>query len=217
MNFLKDLSTRYYKDARRLNYTWMDLVKNTTRQKVIDDVILFKNIKMINKAEEDTIRNKIIDKQLKKMEDEVKKEHIKIMKQQKTKTKIEQLAKALKGNVESFKISVINKKDPLSQLQKTRKAIEKHIIKISTSKKGLKFIETLKVTFMKQKERKQGNLNFGEVFNPFDNYDFKTAFFNSKAQEITNNEMVVEALKLSKDHILNIIAKWISEGFWMDY
>ena len=212
MNFLKDLSTRYYKDARRLNYTWMDLVKNTTRQKVIDDVILFKNIKMINKAEEDTIRNKIIDKQLKKMEDEVKKEHIKIMKQQKTKTKIEQLAKALKGNVESFKISVINKKDPLSQLQKTRKAIEKHIIKISTSKKGLKFIETLKVTFMKQKERKQGNLNFGEVFNPFDNYDFKTAFFNSKAQEITNNEMVVEALKLSKDHILNIIAKWISEG-----
>ena len=212
MNSFKDLSTRYYKDARRLNYTWMDLVKKTTRQEVIDDVILFQNIKMINKAEEDTIRNKLIDKQLKKMEDEVKREHVKIMKQQKTKTEIEQLAKALKGNVESFKISVLNNKDPLLQLQKTRKAIEKHIIKNLTSKKGLKFIETLKVTFMKQKERKRGNLNFGEVFNPFDNYYFKTAFFNSKAQDITNNEMVVEALKLSKDHILNIIAKWISEG-----
>ena len=61
MNFLKDLSTRYYNDARTLNYTWMDLVKKTTRQKVIDDVVLFQNIKMINKAEEDTIRNKIID------------------------------------------------------------------------------------------------------------------------------------------------------------
>ena len=44
----------------------MDLVKKVTRDKVIDDVILFQNIKMINKAEEDTIRNKIIDKQLKR-------------------------------------------------------------------------------------------------------------------------------------------------------
>ena len=197
MNFFKDLSTRYYKDARRLNYTWMDLVKKTTRQKVIDDVILFQNIKMINKAEEDTIRNKLIDKQLKKMEDEVKREHVKIMKQQKTKTEIEQLAKALKGNVESFQISVLNNKDPLLQLQKTRKAIEKHIIKILTSKKGLKFIETLRVTFRKPKDNQ---------------IEFKTAFFNSKAQEITNNVMMAEALKLSKDHILNIIAKWISEG-----
>ena len=85
MNFLKDLSTRYYKDAKQLNYTWMDLVKKTTREKVIDDVRLFKNIKMINKAEEDTIRNKIIDKQLKKMEDEVKREHLEIMKQKKQK------------------------------------------------------------------------------------------------------------------------------------
>ena len=54
MNFLKDLSTRYYQDAKQLNYTWMDLVKKTTREKVIDDVRLLKNIKMINKAEEDT-------------------------------------------------------------------------------------------------------------------------------------------------------------------
>ena len=54
MNFLKDLSTRYYKDAKQLNYTWMDLVKKTTREKVIDDVRLVKNIKIMNKAEEDT-------------------------------------------------------------------------------------------------------------------------------------------------------------------
>ena len=143
MSFLKDLSTRYYKDAKTLDYKWMDLVKKITRQKVIDDVILFKNIK-INK-------NKTIKKQLKMMK-EIKREHFKIMK---PKIKIEQLAKALKGHVESFKISVINNKDPLLQLQKTRKAIEKHIIKILTSKKGLKFIETLKVTFKKPIERKK--------------------------------------------------------------
>ena len=129
MNFLKDLSTSYYKDARRLNYTWMDLVKKTTREKVIDDVRLFKNIKIMNKSKQDKIKSK----QLKMMEDEVKREHFKIIKpkikiEQLTKAlkgheiKIEQLAKALKGHVEFFKISVINNKDPLLQLQKTRKA-----------------------------------------------------------------------------------------------
>ena len=65
MSFLKNLSEKFYQDAKTLNYTWMDLVKKTTRQKVINDVILFQNKKMIKKAEEDTIRNKLIDKQLK--------------------------------------------------------------------------------------------------------------------------------------------------------
>ena len=32
----------------------MDLVKKTTRDKVIGDVLLFKNIKIMNKAEKDT-------------------------------------------------------------------------------------------------------------------------------------------------------------------
>ena len=63
MSFLKQLSTRYYKDARRLNYTWMDLVKKTTRQKVIDDVELYQRIEIINKHEQDTIINKFRNKQ----------------------------------------------------------------------------------------------------------------------------------------------------------
>ena len=54
MSFLKDLSTRYYKNAKQLNYTWMDLVKKTTREKVIDDVRLLKNIEIMTKAEKDT-------------------------------------------------------------------------------------------------------------------------------------------------------------------
>ena len=197
MTFLKELSNRYYNDARTLNYTWMDLVKKTTRQKVIDEVKRFQHIKMINKAEEDTIINKIRDKQFKQKLKKFNREHERIMKQQKPSTKIVPTEKALKGHVESFKISVINNKDPLSQLQNTRKAINNHIIKILASKKGLKFIETLKVTFNKQTK---------------DRITQKTAYFNSKPQETTNNVMVVEALKLSKDQILNIIAQWISEG-----
>ena len=63
--------------------------------------------------------------------------------------------------------------------------------------KGLKFIETLRVTFKK-----------------FANSEivFKTAYFNSNPQTIINNVEIPKALQLSKERILNIIAQWISEG-----
>ena len=63
--------------------------------------------------------------------------------------------------------------------------------------KGLKFVETLKVTFTKL-------VNNDEVH--------KTAFFNSKPQTIINNVEIPKALQLSKQQILNMIAQWISEG-----
>ena len=166
MNHLQLLSNRYYNDARTLNYTWMDLVKKATRQKVIDEVKRFQLIKMMSKAEEDTIKNKIHDKQFRQKLKKVKREYERIMKQQKPSIKIVPTAKALRGHVESFTINIINKKDASLQLQKTRKAINNHIIKILTSKKGLKFVETLKVTFNKQTK---------------DRITQKTAYFNSKA------------------------------------
>ena len=112
-------------------------------------------------------------------------------------TKIEQLSKALKGYTKSYEISIKNDKDPLAQLQNTRKAIEHHIRNILESMKGLKFIETLKVTF--KKSTKEGTLD-------------KTAYFNSKPQTIINDTEIPEALQLSQQQILNIIAIWISEG-----
>ena len=112
-------------------------------------------------------------------------------------TKIDQVAKALKGYTKSFEIGIKNNKDPLEQLQNTKKAIEYHIVSILPSMKGLKFVETLKVTFKK--------LATDEIV-------YKTAYFNSKAQTIINNIEIPEALQLSKQQILNMIAKWISEG-----
>ena len=111
-------------------------------------------------------------------------------------TKIEEVDKALKGYTKSFEISIKNDKDPLVQLQNTRLAIENHITKILTSMKGLKFVETLKVTFKKQDG--DGTL-------------YKTAYFNSKPKTIINNTEI-NALQLSKQQILNMIAQWISEG-----
>ena len=112
-------------------------------------------------------------------------------------TKIEEVDKALKGYTKSFEISIKNNKDPLAQLQNTRLAIEHHIIKILTSMKGLKVVETFRVTFKKLAK---------------DEIVYKTAYFNSKPQTIINNTEIPEALQLSKQQILNIIAQWVSEG-----
>ena len=63
--------------------------------------------------------------------------------------------------------------------------------------KGLKYVETLKVTF----EKNSGN----EIIE-------KTAYFNSTPQTIINQIEINEALQMSKQNILNQISQWISEG-----
>ena len=113
-------------------------------------------------------------------------------------TKIEQTDKALKGFTKSFEINIKNNKDPLMQLQNTRKAVANHIENILISMKGLKFAETLIVTFEKKIGREERL--------------FKTAYFNSQPQTITNDTQIELALSLSKQEILNKIAVWISEG-----
>ena len=113
-------------------------------------------------------------------------------------TVIEEKAKALKGYAKSFEISIKNNKDPLMQLQNTRKAVAIHIEKILKSMTGLKFVETLRVTFEKQLGREERIM--------------KTAYFNSPAQTIINNTEIDKSLEVSKQGILNKIAVWISEG-----
>ena len=110
-------------------------------------------------------------------------------------TVIEQTDKALKGFTKSYDINVKNKKDPL--VQNTRKAVANHIENMLISMKGLKFVETIKVTFTK--------MSNGEIV-------YKTAYFNSPAQTIINNAEIDKSLEVSKQGILNKIAVWISEG-----
>ena len=113
-------------------------------------------------------------------------------------TIIQETNKALKGFTKSYEINIKNSKDPLMQLQNTRKAVAIHIEKISKSMTGLKFVETLRVTFEKQTGREERIM--------------KTAYFNSQPQTITNDTQIELALSLSKQVILNKIAVWISEG-----
>ena len=192
------LSKTYLKDAEKLGYTLDDLINIKTRRKIIEEIERgdANNVKrtLSRKYLEDAKKlgytwKDLLNKQTRqKVIDEVA-EYKSI--------KIKQLNKALKGYTKSFEISIINNKDPLEQLQNTRKAIEYHITRKLKSMKGLKFIETLMVAFKK-----------------FVNSEivYQTAYFNSKPQTITNDEQINEALQLSKEQILNIIAQWISKG-----
>ena len=108
-----------------------------------------------------------------------------------------QTDKALKGYTKSYEISIKNNKDPLAQMQNTRKAIEHSVISLLDEMKGLKYVETVKVTFNK--------ISDGEIVE-------KSAYFNSKAQTIINHTEINEALQMSKQNILNLISQWISEG-----
>ena len=56
-------------------------------------------------------------------------------------TKIQQANKALKGYTKSYEIDIKNNKDPLVQLNSTRKAVANHIENILTSMKGLKVVK----------------------------------------------------------------------------
>ena len=112
-------------------------------------------------------------------------------------TIIKQTDKALKGFVKSYEIDIRNKRDPLVQMQNTRKGAENRVITLLNEMKGLKYVETLKVTFEK--------ISADVIVE-------KSAYFNSASQTIINQMEINEALQMSKQNILNKIAQWISEG-----
>ena len=136
-----------------------------------------------------------IERLQKEAEAEIKLEEY--LRKQRKKTKINQIATALKGFTKSFEIEITDNQSPPIHLNETIKGIENLIKTELTSMKGLKFVETLTVTF--KKSTKDGTL-------------YKTAYFNSKPQTIINNVEIPGALQTSKQQILNMIAQWVSEG-----
>ena len=65
-------------------------------------------------------------------------------------------------------------------MQNTRKAIEHRLITLLNEMKGLKYVETLKVTFNK--------ISDGEIVE-------KSAYFNSKVQTIINKQKSMKHYK----------------------
>ena len=112
-------------------------------------------------------------------------------------TKIAETHKALKGFTKSYEFGIKDNKDNLVQLQNTRLAMSRLFDKILNDTKGFKFIETLKVTFMKMKDS---------------DYIYKSAYFNSLAQIVMNPNDISSSLELAQQQIMNQIGAWLSEG-----
>ena len=112
-------------------------------------------------------------------------------------TVIKQMKKALKNYARSYEINVKFNKGPLRQLHSTRSAVKHQINTLLNEMKGLKIVETLKITFRK--------VSGDETIE-------KNAYFNSTVQTIINETQINKALQLSKQIILNKNAQWVSEG-----
>ena len=117
--------------------------------------------------------------------------------------KIKELNRTLKGHAKSYGIELQDNLNPLNHFTKTRALIESHLENLLKDKKGFKFIETLEVTFEKDtidsKTGKRVSI-------------YKTAFFNGKAKTITKANDIEHELSMSRQKILNVIDKWVSEG-----
>ena len=117
--------------------------------------------------------------------------------------KIKELNRALKGHAKSYEIELQDNLNPLNHFTKTRPQTESHLADLLKTMKGFKFIETLEVTFekdtMDSKTGKRVSI-------------YKTAFFNGKAKTITNVDDIEPELNMSRQEILNVIDKWVSEG-----
>ena len=117
--------------------------------------------------------------------------------------KIKELNQALKGHAKSYGIELQDNLNLLNHFTKTKALVESHLEDLLKDMKGFKFIETLEVTFEKDtidsETGKRASI-------------YKTAFFNSKAKTITKIDDIEPELNMSRQEILNVIDKWVSEG-----
>ena len=120
--------------------------------------------------------------------------------------KIKELNQALKGYAKSYGIELQDNLNPLNHFTKTKASVESHLEGLLKDMKGFKFIETFEITFMKNKVEKLDSIN------KINTIVYKTAFFNGKAKTITKANDIEHELSMSRQEILNMIDKWVSEG-----
>ena len=117
--------------------------------------------------------------------------------------KIKELNRALKGHTKSYDIELLDNLNLLNHLTKTKALVESHLENLLKDMKRFKFIETLEVTFKKDTIDSKTGKSVSI---------YKTAFFNGKAKTITKPNDVESELSMSRQEILSVIDKWVSEG-----
>ena len=98
---------------------------------------------------------------------------------------------------------IIDKNEPIIQLNNTIDSVSSLLKGQLDEMKGIKYIETLKLTFKRttvDADKKDTIITF------------KTAYFNSKAKTIINENEINGSMQTSNQEILNGISVWLSEG-----
>ena len=116
---------------------------------------------------------------------------------------IKELNRALKGHAKSYDIELQDNLNPLNHFTKTKALVESHLENLLKDMKGFKFIEMLEVMFEKDTIDSKTGKHVSI---------YKTAFFNGKAKTITKVNDIEPELSMSRQEILNVIDKWVSEG-----
>ena len=109
--------------------------------------------------------------------------------------------RALKNHAKSFEVTIIESRDPDKQLYYTTPNVLGVLKGLIIEEKGFKFYLTLHIMFKKLKI-----VDGREVF------EFKDAYFNSKASTITNGDQIPDSLEVAREVLINKIAEWLSEG-----
>ena len=110
---------------------------------------------------------------------------------------ITERSNALRGNVQSYDVQIVNRNDPSIQLSRTKKAIFDLLMKLLTVKRGFKFNTTLKVRLSKSSE---------------DGVIYREPYFNAGPFTVTNRIDIEESIDNGIERILELIAVWLSEG-----
>ena len=118
-------------------------------------------------------------------------------------SKIRELNQVLKGHAKSYGIELQDNLNPLNHFTKIKALVESHLESLLKDMKGFKFIEMLEVTF----EKETIDSKTGKCVSIY-----KMAFFNGKAKTITKANDIEHELSMSRQEILNVIDKWVSES-----
>ena len=113
------------------------------------------------------------------------------------KAKITKIMKSFKGNLASYRFSIMNDSDSSIQLLATRKELKEKLLSLLNVKKGLKFGLTQKLRMKKETE---------------DGVIYREPYFKSKSKTITHPDMINDLIIEAEEEIRNKIADWLSEG-----
>ena len=110
---------------------------------------------------------------------------------------ITERSRALRGNVKSYEVPIFHSYDASLQLNNTKKQIIKLLMRLLKDKRGFKFNITLKVRLSKSTEN--GTIT-------------REPYFKAGPFTVTNSDDIEEAVDNAIERILELIARWLSEG-----